>query len=292
MGAGFAKRMALPAVLGVVGAVLVFVGVPTRAAVAPLQRPYLALGDSITFGYVSHPAPSDGTNPFADPDNFTGYPTFVGAARGLHPVNAACPGETSSSMITIGLPDAGCAGYRSSYPLHVAEAGITQLPFAEAFLRGNPDTRLVTIAIGLNDVGLAAGRCGGPESAQCVERTLPPVLTTLRSNLTAIVRALRATGTHATIVLVNYYALEYANPETVAIVRALDSTIARAAAAEHLRVADTYDAFKRAADGTNGDACAAGLFGPGRSTLGPCDIHPDAAGQQVLAATVESALHT
>jgi lysophospholipase L1-like esterase len=291
VGPGIAKRTAVPAVLASLVSVLLFVGAPTHAAVAPLQRPYLALGDSITFGYVGQPAPPpDGSNPFSDADNFAGYPTYVGMAHGLQTVNAACPGESSASMITLGAPDAGCASYRSAYPLHVDDAAITQLQFAESFLLSNPDTRLVTIAIGINDMLLAIARCGGPQHAACINHELPAVLSSVRSNVTTIIGAVRATGYRGTIVLVNYYALEYANSETTGIVRALDATIAQVGADEHLRVADSFDAFKRATAATDGDACASGLFGAGPSTLGPCDLHPDVAGQRLLASAVEAAL--
>ena len=290
-GRGFARRRAFVGSFAAFAAVLWLLGAPTSAAVAPLQHHYLALGDSITFGYVSHPAPTpDGSNPFSNPENFAGYPTYVGAAMGLQTVNAACPGETSTSIMAFGTPDAGCASYRTAYPLHVPYEGLTQLQFAEAFLQANPDTQLVTVAIGINDVGLAVPRCGGSRSTGCLERDLPAVLSTVRSNLTTIVRALRATGSHATIVLINYYALEYANTTTTGLVRSLDATIAQVGADEHLRIADSFDAFKRATDSGDGDACATGLFAPGRSTLGPCDLHPTDAGQRLLANSVESAV--
>ena len=290
-GRGFVKRRAVVASLAAIAAVLWFLGASTGAAVAPLQHHYLALGDSITFGYVSHPARTlDGDDPFSNPDNFAGYPAYVGAALGLQTVNAACPGETSTSIMTFGTPDAGCASYSAAHPLHVDYAGLTQLQFAQAFLQANPDTRLVTIAIGINDVGLAVPRCGGIAKTSCLERAVPSVLSTLRSNLTTIVRALRATGSHATFVLLNYYALEYKNARTTGIVRSLDATIAQVGADEHVRVADSFDIFKRATDATDGDACVSGLFGPGPSTLGPCDIHPTEAGQRLLANAVESAV--
>ena len=293
MGLGVAKRTALPAVVALLAAVLVFLGTSTPAAVAPLRHLYLALGDSITFGYVARPAPTaDGTDPFLRADDFTGYPSYVGVARGMQTVNAACPGESTASMIALGAPDAGCAGYRAAYPLHVPYPGITQLQFAQAFLEANPDAQLVTVAIGINDVLLSINRCGGPRNAACVMRDLPATLATVRENLMAIVDALRATGSHARILLVNYYTLEYANANDVRPVRALDAMIAQVGADEHLRVADSFDAFKRATAATHGDACATGLFGPGPSTLGPCDLHPGVAGQRVLAAAVEEALRS
>ncbi|MBV8529207.1 MAG: SGNH/GDSL hydrolase family protein [Candidatus Dormibacteraeota bacterium] len=289
-GPGIARRWAVPAALAIVGAVLVFIGAPTVAAVAPLKHPYLALGDSITFGYVSSPSAADGSEPYANAANFTGYPTYVGASLGLQTVNAACPGETSTSLLALGAPDAGCASYSGANPLHIPYSGLTQLQFAAAYLQSHPDTKLVTVAIGINDIGLAVPRCGGLRNTACLQRSLPLVLSTLRTNLTTIVHTLRATGAGATIVLVNYYALEYRNAEAVTIVRSLDASIAQVGAQEHLRVADSFDAFKLASDATNGDACTSGLFPSGASTLGPCDLHPNDAGQHVLASAVEAAL--
>lgn len=289
-GPGPAKRWAVPTVLAVIAAVLAFLGAPTVAAVAPLKHPYLALGDSITFGYVSNPPAADGSDPYGNPDNFTAYPTYVGASLGLQPVDAACPGETSTSLLALGTPDAGCAAYSGAHPLHEPYSGLTQLQFAVAYLQSHPDTKLVTIAIGINDVGLAVAHCGGLRNTACLQRELPVVLNTVRTNLTTIVQTLRATGSHATIVLVNYFALEYGNEETVNIVHALDASIAWVGAREHLAVADSFTAFKLATDVSDGDACTSGLFPPGAGTLGPCDLHPNDAGQHVLASAVEAAL--
>lgn len=288
MGRGRTRRVLSAAVLGLIGAVLAFGGVHTSAAVAP--HTYLALGDSITFGYVAYPPAADGTNPFADADNFVAYPSYVGAALRLQTVDAACPGESTASMITLGAPDAGCTSYRSAYPLHTSYPNLSQLDFADAFLAANTSARLVTIAIGINDVLIAIGRCGGADQTACIGQHLPQVLATVRANLVIIVHNLRATGYREAIVLVNYYALEYANAQTTGIIRALDASIATVGAAEHLPVANSFDAFKNATASTHGDGCAAGLFGPGPSTLGPCDLHPDAAGQHMLASAVERAV--
>lgn len=289
MGPGRTTRRALSAaVLALIAALLAFGGVRTAAAVPPPT--YLALGDSITFGYVAYPPAAGGTNPFEDADNFVAYPAYAGAALRLQSVDAACPGESSASMITLGAPDAGCASYRSAYPLHASYADLSQLAFAEAFLTANRSTELVSIAIGMNDMLMAIAHCGGASQTACIEQRLPQVLAALRLNLTTIVHSLRATGYRGTILLVNYYALEYANAQTTGVIRALDASIATVGAAEHLPVANSFDAFQNATASTHGDGCAAGLFGPGPSSLGPCDLHPDAAGQHVLASAVERAV--
>src|SRR5438128_11800818 len=65
---------------------------------------YLALGDSVAFGY-------DPTITAPSPAKFTGYPEIVAEiahlSKSKKEVNAACPGETSSSSL-IGWPDNGC----------------------------------------------------------------------------------------------------------------------------------------------------------------------------------------
>jgi hypothetical protein len=92
---------------------------------APVQpsypgRPdYLALGDSVAFGY----RPVNSAATYLNPANFTGYPEDVAKALQLNLANASCPGETTSSMINTGAPSNGCEtnaggspGYRSLVP--------------------------------------------------------------------------------------------------------------------------------------------------------------------------------
>ena len=95
---------------------------------------YLALGDSVTFGYEEAavvPPPN-----YSDAASFLGYPEQIANMLHVNVVNAACPGETSSSLInpkavsnacenTLGKP----GGYRTRYPLHVHYSG-SQLAFA------------------------------------------------------------------------------------------------------------------------------------------------------------------
>jgi hypothetical protein len=58
---------------------------------------YLALGDSVTFGYQEAqvvPAPD-----YHNASSFYGYPELLGTELRVKVANAACPGETSSSLI-------------------------------------------------------------------------------------------------------------------------------------------------------------------------------------------------
>ena len=96
---------------------------------------YLALGDSVTFGYEEAqvvPAPN-----YADASSFLGYPELLGSELHLTVANAACAGETSSSLIDPTAQSNGCentptkgnVGYRTMFPLHVNYSG-SQLAYA------------------------------------------------------------------------------------------------------------------------------------------------------------------
>src|SRR5216684_4227401 len=72
----------------------------TDSAVGP---PYLALGDSVSFGFITNAGFE-----YVNPENFIGFPDYVGQALKLQTRNAACPGETSGSFLSSTAPDDGC----------------------------------------------------------------------------------------------------------------------------------------------------------------------------------------
>lgn len=247
---------------------------------------YLALGDSIAFGY--RPAP---WSEYRNPANFSSYPEDLGAALKMNVVNAACPGETSASMINPRAPSNGCEtnargdpGYRAQFPLHVYYSG-SQLSYAVRYLRQHPDTRLVTVAIGANDLfrcqELTADHCGGAD--------LTPTLAQVTANLDTILGALRSQAhyTH-TLVLLTYYANRYDDPASVTPIEALDAAMTGPAVRYNALLADGFAAFRAAAAGFGGDTCAAGL----RVKLASdgCDLHPTALGDQFLARAIEQAI--
>lgn len=75
---------------------------------------YLALGDSATFGYISQAGYE-----YFYPTNFVSYADYLSSTFNLNTVDAACPGETTSSFISPTATDNGCRAYRSNFPLHV-----------------------------------------------------------------------------------------------------------------------------------------------------------------------------
>jgi|SRR5215469_2763129 len=103
--------------------------------------PYLALGDSVSFGFITHAGFE-----YLNADNFIGFPKYIGQDLRFAVTNAACPGETTGSFLSSSGVDNGCRFYRSHAPLH-ARYTTAQLDFALAFLAGHPEARLVSILL-------------------------------------------------------------------------------------------------------------------------------------------------
>jgi lysophospholipase L1-like esterase len=251
-------------------------------------RDYLALGDSVTFGYrepTTTPAPN-----YLDASSFVGYPEDLGAALGLRVANAACPGETSLSFVEADVQSNGCEnspgggpGYRTAYPLHVSYSG-TQLQYALHYLWSHPHTRLVSLMIGANDAFL----CEETTTDDCATE-LPGVLKQISANVTDILSAIRQQAHyHGQIVIVNYYSLDYASATDNEGSQALNVAMDTAAAPFHVQIADGYATFENAALQSGGNSCTAGLLT--QLSTGGCGVHPSVAGQALLALAVEEAI--
>jgi len=246
---------------------------------AAAGRPYLALGDSVSFGFITNAGFE-----YVNPENFIGFPDYVGQTLKLHSSNAACPGETSGSFLSSTAPDDGCRFYRSQVPLHVSFIS-TQLDFAVTFLKSYPETRLVSIGLGANDVLLLRTQCGNDQT--CIALELPQVLAAVETNLATILNDLRAAGFKGIIVVVNYYSVDYSDTNETAITTALNQALAAASAEPRTVVADVFTAFQAAAGPTGGHTCSVGLLNASPQNQFTCDIHPSQAGQKLIAQTVE-----
>jgi lysophospholipase L1-like esterase len=249
------------------------------AADSAAGRAYLALGDSVSFGFITNAGFE-----YVNPENFIGFPDYVGQTLKLHTSNAACPGETSGSFLSSTAPDDGCSLYRSQVPLHVSYIS-TQLDFAVSFLKSHPETRLVSIGLGANDVLLLRTQCAGDPT--CIARELPQVLAAVETNLATILSDLRAAGFKGIIVVVNYYSVDYSDTNETAITTALNQTLAAASAQARTVVADVFTAFQAAAGPAGGHTCNVGLLNASPQNQFTCDIHPSQAGQKLIARTVE-----
>jgi lysophospholipase L1-like esterase len=265
------------------------------ASATPVTGPdangtYLALGDSVAFGYVppqAVPAPN-----YFDPRSFVGYPEDVARALHIRVSNASCPGETTASFLVPAAPSNGCEnspgssiGYRTEYPLHVQYLG-TQMRYALKYLAVYRHTRLVTIDIGANDVFL----CQETTADACASTAeFQAVLQEIQANLTTIYSLIRDVAHyHGLLVALTYYSVSYSDPAEVASTKALDSVIASVTEKFGGKVVDGFAAFEGPSAAFGGSPCAAGLLI--KLPDGTCNIHPSPAGHLLLARAIEDVI--
>jgi hypothetical protein len=250
------------------------------------QAGYLALGDSVAFGY-SPLLVNAGLA--GNPAVFVGYPDIVAKSLELHLVNASCPGETTGGFLSItNGQDYACLGYRFhfGFPLHVSYPG-AQLDFAIQYLSTHDNVRLVTMDLGANDVFKLQTICGGVATA-CFASGLPAVLAGIDANIRIIYNAIRNVAHYRhKLVTLTYYSLAY-DPTTAAGTMQLNTPIIDASEPFHAKIASGFDAFQGPALSAGGSSCAAGLL----IVLAPgvCDIHPTLLGRDLLAGAVVSAV--
>lgn len=250
---------------------------------APRPTAYLALGDSLAFGYSQ--ARFDELFPEENPAGFeSGYVNVVGDAlkvfdRGLQIVNDGCPGETTESFIK-----GPCPYVAEGFPLHHPYAGgptASQLSDALAYLQAHPGAvDPITLDIGANDaLGLIEG-C--KEEPACVLAGAPGVFAKIAANLTAILGQLRADAPRAQIVVLGLY-----NPfgETLAggdaLTAQLNEVEAKVAAGVGARFADPLPVFNPPGALEAPTICLlTNMCTPLK------DIHPTALGYRVLGGLV------
>jgi lysophospholipase L1-like esterase len=205
---------------------------------------YLALGDSLAFGYSE--AKFNELYP-AEPASAydTGYVDDFGHVLGLlqpgvQTVNDGCPGETTESFIV------GPCAYGTEFPLHHPYAG-SQLANALAVIAEHPgQVSPITLDIGANDaLGVIENTC--KLEAKCIEEHAPALFAQIAGNLGYILGKLRAADPTAHIIVLGLY-----NPfgETISGADALTSKLneleASIAAGVGARFADPLPIFNPA----------------------------------------------
>lgn len=242
----------------------------------------LSLGDSVVFGFITQDGPA-----YVNADNFIGYPEIVGNALRLDAINPSCPGETAAGFLSLTAADNGCRPFRARFPLHESYSA-TQLDFALAYLGANKrKTRLVTLSLGANDGFLLVAACNN--NSACIQANLPATLGAVYANLNTSLSNLRATGFNGVLMVVNYYSTDYSDAGGTALTVALNQTLAAAAAANGVVIADAFTAFQQAAAVAGGKTCYAGLLNANPANQLACDVHPSITGQRLLAKTVQAA---
>ncbi len=261
--------------------------VPAVTPRTPVTRGsgYVALGDSVTFGYQEagvQPTPN-----YHDASSFVAYPEQLGAALGLKVTNLACPGETSESLINEKDTLACENGYRKDFPLHVKYSG-SQLNYAVSFLRAHPGVRLVSLMIGANDDFLCeeTSKDGCSSAAE-----LKALAAEIFKHVTQTLSAIRnKAGYSGQLAIVNYYSLNYASPLSNSLSLLLNRTLDSAAKPFHTEVADGYGIFQTASVRFANQPCLAGLITQLNGQVGNCGIHPTYTGQALLAQALLKAI--
>jgi lysophospholipase L1-like esterase len=264
------------------------VGVGTAFADNGGGNNYLALGDSVTFGYIANAGYE-----YLYPLNFVGYADYVGLASGTTVIDGGCPGETTSSFISSTGQDNGCRAYRAAFPLHVSYNG-TQLAFATTYLQRHRGTRLVTVNLGANDGLLLEEQCNYDPT--CIQNGAPQLFATVAANMNTILSALRGTGYRGTIVIANYYSTDYTNSFQTQLIAGLNQAITSSASTYGAQVADEFSAFQAVAQANplaQGQTCVAGLLNNSNPAQNPptCDEHPSQFGHKLFAQTILQTLH-
>lgn len=200
-----------------VGALGALVLAPAAGAFK-LGNTYLALGDSLAYGY--HRAQFESEYPNVNPANYhQGYVNDFGAVLKLwNPklqiINDGCPGETTETFINgPGAPYTGayCAGGPTGTPfpyvwLHHPYTTDSQLSDAVAILKANPNVNPITLDIGANDLLQFLPReCGFPLAFTCSEAQVGAEFAHIAGNVYEILATLHAAAPNAQIVLMGVY---------------------------------------------------------------------------------------
>ena len=245
----------------------------TAAVVSRSPRPvyqlprsyYLALGDSIAFGFQPT------KNPGARPSAFaTGYvDVFAARLRKLSPkiqvVNYGCPGETSVTFTR-----GGCPWLAEGRKLHDAFRG-SQLMAAQSFLRAHPgQVSPITVTLWGNDLA--------PLSAK--GKPVRSMIASFAQRFTSILKQLRGKAPAAEIIVTGAWNLEADRlAQAEPLYRSLDAAIRRAATASRARVANMFAALNGRGDLKTQKArlCSLTFF------CAKGDPHPTDAGYRAMA---------
>lgn len=272
---------------------LALIGAAVAAAQAPAGT-YLALGDSVPFGY-------NPLLPLGDLPGYQGYPQFVAAAVSLNLENASCVGESSASFLQVGAPDFGCKAWRDAgLPLWVTYGSLTesQMQFAISYLRANPGTRLVTITIGGNDLQILEANCEAQYTSanavmDCELAGLPQVYAEYTKNLLEIYINIRVTA-HYTgpLIAANYFSIDYNDAFITGALGTLDAIMLALTDAFGGKVADAFTAFQQASVPGGGYPCASNVGLSFVQTTSPltCNPHPTVKGHELYAQLIENLL--
>jgi lysophospholipase L1-like esterase len=284
----------------------------SAASAAQIGNTYLALGDSLAYGYHAAQFKSELEKGSVEPSTFDeGYVDDFGAAlKFVNPklqiINDGCPGETTETFINGSGLTGYCAGGPTGTPFpyaylhHPYTPYTSQLADALAILKENSNVSPITLDIGANDVlQFLASKCGFPSTFTCSPAEVEAEFAHIAGNVYSILAQLHAAAPKAQIVLIglyNPYPTVLPAPGGDKTTAALNAALQNVAAA----VPDTSFANPELAFNpsilTGGPEtvdlpticsftamCPGGTFNP---TSPNADIHPTTLGYGVMATTV------
>jgi lysophospholipase L1-like esterase len=286
-----------------------------------LSNDYVALGDSIAYGYQSAlfaSTPNPAAFNFGYADHFGTYLQRTNSSLGVS--NFGCPGETTDSLLSGFNPAASLCGKASSpFPyglLHVPYgAGNTQLQAAKSYLTAHPGSGgtqpVVSLDIGANDLLDFMASCGfpAPSASTCIASGLGGEFAHITGNINATLIQLHQAAPNARYIVMGLY-----NPYPLLVnvgglsgdtaIAQLNSQIKQIAVNNGARFVDplpTFNPSGAAGGSETGDLatiCALTGMCPGGATPFPlgynpggpgADIHPSKKGYAALASLFESA---
>jgi lysophospholipase L1-like esterase len=202
------------------------------------QSYYLALGDSLAFGFQ----PTKARGGIAPGRFDSGYVDVLAArlrtlAPGIEVVNYGCPGESLVTFIR-----GGCDWLGGGRRLHDSFRG-AQLDAALDFLRLHPgEVSPITVTLWGNDVVGLEERCRN--ELRCIRKRAPRALAAMASRLRSILSQLRSAAPDADIIATGAWNFEVGRIARMGFFyRSLDKRISRVAARAGARVADTRAVF-------------------------------------------------
>lgn len=263
--------------IGIFAVAAIVMAPPVAAAEPPKFNPpktyYLALGDSIAYGYQAWRRLAG-----FPPSGFdTGYvDVFAQHLRTIQPsiqvVNYSCVGESTRTFMT-----GPCLGNTLGLPLHDAWSG-TQLDAALAFLTDHKgEVSPITITLWGNDARELSESCEGDWN--CIVNGAPAAIARAAANLESILRQLRAAAPQAEIIVTGPWNISVgAFPDTDPLFIRFNEALKEPAADTRARYADLFPIFNPQGDidAETAAICTLTL----RCTDG--DIHPSDAGYRVI----------
>jgi lysophospholipase L1-like esterase len=292
-----------------VAALGAFVFAPAASA-GTIGSTYLALGDSLAYGYHAAQFSEELAKGEVVPSSFDeGYvDDFAAALKASNPsleyINDGCPGETSTAFINgSGFPFPGfCSNFPTNTPfpdayLHHEYRG-SQLSDALNILKNNPNVSPITLDIGSNDLlKFLQETCGFPKENKCMNSQIEAEFGVIAGNVAFILKELHAAAPKAQIVLVgNYNPFPGVVPEGDRATAGLNLALEQVAnATPHTSFAFPEpffnpSLFKGEPESTDIPTicaltamCPGGVFNPETG-----DIHPTKLGYEVIAGVVKA----